>query len=153
MAQESRAKEGPPFFFAPKPRRTLSPDEKCASQAVLAYRACPDGPTIEQLVDGSMIGGRLGVVHFRSGSTVTMSNQDAAEYLVDVIIETHDAGYADGRPRRFENPIGFTYDARTGRVAGRDTSGHAFMESARWECVRDASPWRRGPPQPIETNS
>jgi hypothetical protein len=132
--------------IVPKPRRPLSADEKLASEAVLRYRACPNGPTVGQFIDGSLFGGRLGVVHFRSGSAVRVSDQDAARYLVDVVIETHDAGYY-GRPFRTEDAIGFAYHSQTGRVEGRDFGGHSYMESLRWECARETSPWRRGPPE------
>jgi hypothetical protein len=133
------------LLFAPEPRRPLSPGEKRLSEAVLGYRACPNGPSLEQFIDGSLFGGRLGVVHFRSGSAVTVSDQDPPTHLVDILIETHDAGYY-GSPSRSEQAIGFVYDSQTGLVEGRDSGARSYLEGLRWECVRETSPWRRGPP-------
>ena len=74
---------------------------------------------------------------------------DASSYAVDVITETL-ASNVIGPPSRTESSLGFSYDARTGKVTGRDTSGRNFLAAARWECTREISLYRRGPPQPVD---
>jgi hypothetical protein len=145
LAQESRADN---LLIVPRPLPPLTEDEEQASQAVLDYRACPSGPSLAQLIDGAMFGGPVGVIHFRSGSRVRQAGGAEARYLVDVVTETHNRGFY-GRPSQTEHPIGFSYDATTGQVTGRDDGGKRYLESARWECVREQSPWRRGPPEPV----
>jgi hypothetical protein len=135
------------YLLVPRALPPLSTDEKRASEAVLSYRACPDGPSIAQLIDAALSHGRIGTIHARSGTIVAESAPGL--YQVDIVTETLDSGRY-GSPSRSEHRIAFTYDARTSRVTGRDAGGVRYLESVRWECVREISPWRRGPPQPVD---
>jgi hypothetical protein len=147
LAQESQADD---FLIVPRPLPTLFAEQDEANQAVLGYRACPSGPTIQRLVDSSLFGGPIGTVHLRAGSRVSQRTQDSSEYQVDIVLEHHYADPSTGRRDFHEHIIGFAYNRETDLVIGRDQSGGRYLESARWECVREQSPFRRGPPEPVD---
>jgi hypothetical protein len=151
LAQQSQAND---ILIVPHPLPPLTPEQEQANQAVLGYRACPSGPTIERLIDGSLFGGPVGTVHLRSGSRVSHAAEARAKdagsrYVVEVVLEHQYRGGIGGRSSH-EHTIGFVFDERTGQVTGRDESGMRYLESARWECVREQSPYRRGPPEPVD---
>ncbi len=138
------------FTLTPQQLPPLTPDEAAANAAVLEFRACPAGPSLGELIDAALLFGRVGMIHGRAGSRVRQSATDPAIYAVDVVTETLTSGVF-GPPSRSESTIGFSYNTRTGKVTGRDTSGRNYLASARWECARELSPWRRGPPQPFDS--
>jgi hypothetical protein len=140
------------MVIVPRPLPPLSADQEQANQAVLAYRACPSGPSIEQLVDGSLFGGPAGTMFLRSGSRVSQAGGAGSGYVVDVVIEHHAHDIVWGHDSYHEHRFGFIYDRDTGQVTGRDQGGRRYLESARWECVREVSPWRRGPPEPVDVS-
>jgi hypothetical protein len=68
---------------------------------------------------------------------------------VEIVLEHHHRGLAGGRSFH-EHIIAFVYDGGTSQVNGHDESGKRYLESARWECVREISPYRQGPPEPVD---
>lgn len=136
--------------IVPQPLPPLTADQERANQAVLGYRACPSGPTIEQLIDSSLFGGPIGTVHLRSGSRVTQAAGAIPSWVVEIVLEHHYSSGIAGRRSSHEHVITFIYDGNTGQVLGRDEGGVRYLESARWECVREQSPYRRGPPEPVD---